>query len=58
MHWNLREAADALHMAERELLRLAREGGLPAARVGDRYLFNPWSCRIGRSAPTTRSIPI
>jgi PTS system nitrogen regulatory IIA component len=40
MNWNLREAARALNIPEREVLRLVREGALPACRVNDQYLFN------------------
>jgi PTS system nitrogen regulatory IIA component len=41
MKWNLREAARALDMSEREVLRLARAGDLPALHINDQYLFNP-----------------
>jgi PTS system nitrogen regulatory IIA component len=41
MKWNLREAARALDMTEREVLRFVREGTLPASRIDDRYSFNP-----------------
>ncbi len=41
MNWNLREAARALDMTEREVLRLVREGTVPVCRINDQYLFNP-----------------
>jgi PTS system nitrogen regulatory IIA component len=41
MNWDLREAARALAMTEREVLRLVRGGILPACRINDQYLFNP-----------------
>jgi nitrogen PTS system EIIA component len=53
MRWNIRETAQALRMAERDVLRLAREGELPACRVGDQYSFNAvdlqeWASRNDR----------
>lgn len=41
MNWNLREAARALDMTEREVLRLVHEGTIPVCRINDQYLFNP-----------------
>jgi PTS system nitrogen regulatory IIA component len=46
MNWNLREAARALDMTEREVLRLVREGTLPACRIHDQYLFNPVELQV------------
>lgn len=41
MKWTVRDAARALVMAENEILRLARDGAIPACHVNDQYLFNP-----------------
>ena len=41
MNWNLREAARALDLPEREVLRLARRGTMPSFRLNDQYMFNP-----------------
>lgn len=46
MNWNLREAARALDMTEREVLRLVREGTFPAYRINDQYLFNPVELQV------------
>lgn len=41
MNLNLREAARALELTEGDVIRLVREGSLPACHVDDTYLFNP-----------------
>jgi len=57
MNWNLREAARALDMTEREILRLVREGTLPACRVDDQYLFNPVELQVWGAERNRRMAP-
>ncbi len=46
MNWTLREAAHALDMTERDILRLVRDGSLPGCRINDEYLFNPVELQV------------
>jgi excisionase family DNA binding protein len=53
MKCNLHEAALALGLSERAVVRLVRGGELPTVRLDERYLFNPvdlqeWGTRQNR----------
>ena len=55
-----REAARFLRLNEQTVRRLAREGRLPAARIGGSWRFNSeelarWSARTPATAPTPAS---